>query len=96
MRNCELLWEYYKICDVLGDFCGFADVVSVLHPRLKLSYFKAACWEDEWIKTAEKVIRDEFEHMYLMDMSRPVLSSWDLTKGESAIVLGCQQRARAR
>ena len=25
MRNCELLWEYYKICDALGDFCGFAD-----------------------------------------------------------------------
>ena len=25
MTNCELLWEYYKICDALGDFCGFAD-----------------------------------------------------------------------
>ena len=25
VRNCELLWEYYKICDALGDFCGFAD-----------------------------------------------------------------------
>ena len=30
MRNCELLWEYYKICDALGDFCGFADVDEVL------------------------------------------------------------------
>ena len=30
MRNCELLWEYYKICDALGDFCGFADVVSTV------------------------------------------------------------------
>ena len=28
VRNCELLWEYYKICDALGDFCGFADVGS--------------------------------------------------------------------
>ena len=25
VTNCELLWEYYKICDALGDFCGFAD-----------------------------------------------------------------------
>ena len=29
MRNCELLWEYYKICDALGDFCEFANGVFV-------------------------------------------------------------------
>ena len=29
VRNCELLWEYYKICDALGDFCGFANEVLV-------------------------------------------------------------------
>ena len=28
MRHCELLWEYYKICDALGDFCGFADAFT--------------------------------------------------------------------
>ena len=39
----------------------------MLHPRLKLSYFKTAHWNDEWIKTTEKVIKDEFERSYVMD-----------------------------
>jgi hypothetical protein len=37
----------------------------VLHPRHKLSYFKAARWEDDWIQTAESLIHDEFERSYL-------------------------------
>jgi hypothetical protein len=42
----------------------------VLHPRHKLSYFKTAGWEDEWIKTAEALVRDEFErsYMYIQDV----------------------------
>jgi len=36
----------------------------VLHPRHKLTYFKAAGWEDEWINAAEQIIRDEFEWKY--------------------------------
>jgi len=38
---------------------------TVLHPRHKLSYFKAAHWEDNWIQTAESLVRDEFERSYL-------------------------------
>lgn len=38
---------------------------TVLHPRHKLSYFKAARWEDDWIQTAESLVRDEFERSYL-------------------------------
>jgi hypothetical protein len=38
--------------------------VTVLHPRHKLSYFKAANWEDEWIDAAERIVRAEFEHSY--------------------------------
>jgi hypothetical protein len=30
----------------------------VLHPRHKLSYFKSADWEDDWINTAEALVRD--------------------------------------
>jgi len=38
----------------------------VLHPQHKLSYFnKAAQWEDDWIKTAEQLVREEFERSYL-------------------------------
>ena len=35
MRNCELLWEYYKICDALGDFCGFADGMWMTRKKKK-------------------------------------------------------------
>ena len=42
----------------------------MLHPRHKLSYFKTAGWEDEWIKTVEALVRDEFErsYMYIQDV----------------------------
>jgi hypothetical protein len=36
----------------------------VLHPRHKLQYFKATGWEQEWIDTAEEIVRDEFEKNY--------------------------------
>ena len=32
----------------------------VLHPRHKLAYFKNARWEDDWVTTAEKLVRDQF------------------------------------
>ena len=51
----------------------------MLHPRLKLSYFKTALWETEWIKTAEKVIRDEFEHTYMMDSTDDITVVKDVT-----------------
>ncbi|OAX34892.1 hypothetical protein K503DRAFT_858939 [Rhizopogon vinicolor AM-OR11-026] len=41
-------------------------ISMVLHPQHKLSYFnKAAQWEDDWIKTAEQLVREEFERLYL-------------------------------
>jgi hypothetical protein len=33
---------------------------AVLHPQLKLKYFQQHRWEKDWIKTAERIIRDEF------------------------------------
>jgi hypothetical protein len=38
--------------------------VIVLHPRHKLAYFKKAGWPQEWIDTAEQILRDEFNHSY--------------------------------
>jgi hypothetical protein len=40
-------------------------LVLVLHPQHKLNYFKTAQWEDGWIKTAELLVRTEFERSYL-------------------------------
>jgi hypothetical protein len=37
---------------------------SVLHPSHKLSYFKTASWDDEWITAAEEIVREEFERAY--------------------------------
>lgn len=39
-------------------------IIIVLHPRHKLSYFKNAGWEDEWVDTAETLVRDEFKRSY--------------------------------
>ena len=36
----------------------------VLHPQHKLEYFRQAGWEDEWIDTAETIVRDEFAKSY--------------------------------
>ena len=36
----------------------------VLHPWRKLSYFKTAKWESEWIQVAKAIIRSEYECSY--------------------------------
>ena len=38
--------------------------ITVLHPRHKLTYFKNAGWELEWINTAETLVCEEFECSY--------------------------------
>ena len=42
----------------------------VLHPRHKLSYFKMAGWEQEWIETAKELVRDAFELSYKQEDAR--------------------------
>jgi len=36
----------------------------VLHPCHKLSYFRTAGWEEEWVETAQEMVRDVFERSY--------------------------------
>ncbi|KAF8165729.1 hypothetical protein B0H34DRAFT_648916, partial [Crassisporium funariophilum] len=35
-------------------------IAMILHPRHKLKYFKNNDWDNHWIKTAKKLIRDEY------------------------------------
>lgn len=35
-----------------------------MHPAYKLEYFRAACWEAEWIQVAEGLIQTEFDQNY--------------------------------
>ena len=36
----------------------------VLHPRHKLNYFQRTGWPSEWIATAKKMVRDEYDNNY--------------------------------
>lgn len=39
-------------------------VLLVLHPGLKLEYFRLQKWEDEWIEAAENLVREEYIDRY--------------------------------
>jgi hypothetical protein len=36
----------------------------VLHPGLKLDYFRVQEWEDEWVDVAENLVREEYIDAY--------------------------------
>jgi hypothetical protein len=52
--------RYYSLTD-LSDVYRIA---MVLHPRLKLEYFKQRGWEPEWIEVAEELTRERFMARY--------------------------------
>ncbi|KAG1904943.1 uncharacterized protein F5891DRAFT_944607 [Suillus fuscotomentosus] len=56
----KTLNRYYELTDKSKVY----RIAIVLHPRLKLSYFKSTGWTEEWIDTAETLVREEFEHSY--------------------------------
>jgi hypothetical protein len=39
-------------------------LLIILHPGLKLEYFHQQNWKLEWIKTAERMVRDEYSRTY--------------------------------
>jgi hypothetical protein len=39
-------------------------VVSVLHPRHKLKYFKKHNWEEVWVNAASDIVHKEFDRSY--------------------------------
>src|ERR1700722_19486145 len=53
---------YHCIVLCKCDRCRVA--FAALHPRHKLQYFRDAGWENDWIMTAERIIRDRFETDY--------------------------------
>ncbi|KAG2087278.1 uncharacterized protein F5147DRAFT_523764, partial [Suillus discolor] len=48
--------RYYQLTDQSEVY----RIAMVLHPRHKLVYFRNARWEDDWVTTAEKLVRDRF------------------------------------
>ncbi|KAF8236000.1 hypothetical protein L208DRAFT_1253524 [Tricholoma matsutake] len=48
-------------------------VILVLHPQLKLKYFQQHGWSQDWISTAEAIVREEFAKYDTLSLSTPVL-----------------------
>lgn len=49
---------------LLGSSLSANKFHSVLHPHHKLNYFRNAGWPTDWITTAKKLVRDEFDRNY--------------------------------
>jgi hypothetical protein len=47
------------------------DFFAVLHPGLKLEYFRQHEWEDDWIDMAENLVREEYIVNYQNDENVP-------------------------
>jgi hypothetical protein len=68
--------RYYNLTDssdiyriAMGAFVYFViyfynSFFLVLHPRHKLKYFENAGSEEDWIKTARQIVRDEYDRTY--------------------------------
>ncbi|KIL54123.1 hypothetical protein M378DRAFT_56185, partial [Amanita muscaria Koide BX008] len=46
------------------DFSETYRIAMVLHPRYKLTYFRRTNWPEEWIKTAETMVRATYDRKY--------------------------------
>ncbi|KAJ6617293.1 hypothetical protein B0H10DRAFT_1797659 [Mycena sp. CBHHK59/15] len=49
--------QYYANTDESNIYC----IVMVLHPGLKLAYFKKQRWPQDWIDTSKSITRDEYQ-----------------------------------
>jgi hypothetical protein len=52
--------QYYSLTDSSVVY----RIAMVLHPRMKLEYFKQADWEADWIEQAESLVCDEYVSSY--------------------------------
>ena len=71
---CKSINEYYSKMDsfnvyhiAMGEYLYIILLhllilfhISVLHPQLKLKYFQQRHWAQDWIDTAEAIVREEF------------------------------------
>jgi hypothetical protein len=51
----------------------------VLHPGLKLEYFRQQQWPEDWIDTAENIVRKEYIDKYEKPMKVPKSAAPDKT-----------------
>jgi len=52
--------RYYSLTDISSAY----RIAMVLHPGLKLEYFRQHGWEEDWIDNAESLVREEYKTHY--------------------------------
>lgn len=77
--------EYFVFIHFFFALTSFS--LLVLHPRHKLSYFATAGWQQDWINTAENLLRAEFDRSYRQDV---------LTDDDEGLDAGSTTGARVR
>ena len=51
---------YYSLTDTSATY----RIAMILHPGMKLEYFRQQEWQEDWIETAEKLLCDEYTSRY--------------------------------
>jgi hypothetical protein len=57
---CKKMDRYYSLTDSSNVY----HIAMVLHPGMKLEYFRNQKWEEEWIEEAENLVREEYISTY--------------------------------
>jgi hypothetical protein len=57
---CKKMDRYYSLTDASTIY----RIAMVLHPGMKLEYFRKQKWPEEWIEEAERLVREEYVAKY--------------------------------
>ena len=76
--------RYYSLTDSSHVY----RIAMVLHPGMKLEYFRNQKWEDEWIEQAETLVREEYAAKYEKLIEKPSASKDSTTKDNNFASFG--------
>ena len=82
---CKKINHYYSMTDISSMY----QIAMVLHPGLKLEYFRQQGWEDKWVDNAENLVREEYIIHYEGKASpiAPVLETMTSVSSLSCLML---------
>lgn len=76
--------RYYSLTDSSHVY----RIAMVLHPGMKLEYFRNQKWEDEWIEQAETLVREEYAAKYEKLIEKPNTENNSTTKDDNFTSFG--------
>ncbi len=68
--------RYYSLTDSSTVY----RIAMVLHPGMKLEYFRNQKWETEWVEEAERLVREEYVAKYEKAPAESPISTKDMKK----------------